>query len=258
MIAAVVTGAAMGIGEAVARRLLEEGAVVVGVDRDAAALEETASRLGTRLVPLVGDIADWSTHARAADLAEQHGDLAWWVNNAGIDLASSAHEATEEHIQDGLRVLLMGPMFGAAVAVGRMLRRGGGSIVNVSSIQGVAAFPGYYVYASAKAGLLMATKSIAVDYGAFGIRANAVLPGAIETPMTYATLPADVDRDEALRREGELAPMRRIGQPEEIADVVAFLLTDWASYVNGAEIMVDGGAGARCFAYPPLDIATSP
>jgi NAD(P)-dependent dehydrogenase (short-subunit alcohol dehydrogenase family) len=253
VIAAVVTGAAMGIGQAIAGRLIDEGATVVGVDRDGAALAETASQLGDRMVPVVGDIAEWDTHVRAADLAEQHGDLAWWVNNAGIDWASSAHEATEEHIQQGLRVLLMGPMFGAAVAVARMLKRGGGSIVNISSIQGVAAFPGYYVYASAKAGLLMATKSIAVDYGPFGIRANVVLPGAIETPMTYNTLPADMDRDEALRREGELAPMRRIGQPEEVADVVAFLLTDWASYVNGAEVMVDGGASARCFAYAPLD-----
>jgi NAD(P)-dependent dehydrogenase (short-subunit alcohol dehydrogenase family) len=255
VIAAVVTGAAMGIGEAIAARLLDEGATVVGVDRDPAALAATASRLGDRMVPVVGDIGDWDTHVRAADLAEQHGDLAWWVNNAGIDWVSSAHEATEEHIERGLRVLLMGPMFGATVAVGRMLERGGGSIVTISSIQGVAAFPGYYVYATAKAGLLMATKSIAVDYGPAGIRANVVLPGAVETPMTYATLPPGMDREEALRREGELAPMRRIGQPEEIADVVAFLLTDWASYVNGAEIMVDGGASARCFPYPPLETA---
>jgi NAD(P)-dependent dehydrogenase (short-subunit alcohol dehydrogenase family) len=255
VIAAVVTGAAMGIGEAIAARLLDEGATVVGVDRDPAALAGTASRLGDRMVPVVGDIGDWDTHVRAADLAEQHGDLAWWVNNAGIDWVSSAHEATEEHIERGLRVLLMGPMFGATVAVGRMLERGGGSIVTISSIQGVAAFPGYYVYATAKAGLLMATKSIAVDYGPLGIRANVVLPGAVETPMTYATLPPGMDREEALRREGELAPMRRIGQPEEIADVVAFLLTDWASYVNGAEIMVDGGASARCFPYPPLEAA---
>ena len=254
MIAAVVTGAAMGIGQSIARRLIEEGATVVGVDRDPAALEQTASLLGDRLVPMVGDIAEWETHERAADLAEQHGELAWWVNNAGIDWASSAHQATEQHIDHGLRVLLMGPMFGATVAVQHMLKRGAGSIVSVSSIQGVAAFPGYYVYASAKAGLLMATKSIAVDYGSFGIRANVVLPGCIETPMTYNTLPADLDRDEGLRREGELAPMRRIGQPEEIADVVAFLLSDWASYVNGAEIPVDGGAIARCFAYPPLTL----
>jgi len=252
VIAAVVTGAGMGIGRAIARRLVEEGAAVVGVDRNPDALYEAASLIGEKFTPLVGDIGEWQTHARAADLAEQHGELAWWVNNAGIDWVSSAHQATEEHIEHGLRVLLMGPMFGATVAVQRMLDRGAGSIVNVSSIQGVAAFPGYYVYASAKAGLLMATKSIAVDYGSFGIRANVVLPGCIETPMTYSTLPPDLDREEALRREGELAPMRRIGQPEEIADVVAFLLSDGASYVNGAEIPVDGGAIARCFAYPPM------
>jgi NAD(P)-dependent dehydrogenase (short-subunit alcohol dehydrogenase family) len=100
----------------------------------------------------------------------------------------------------------------------------------------------------------MATKSIAVDYAPFGIRCNAVLPGAIETPMTYASLPPDLDRDEALRQEGELAPMRRIGQAAEIADVVAFLLSDRSSYMNGAEVTVDGGARARCFAYPPLPL----
>ena len=105
-----------------------------------------------------------------------------------------------------------------------MLPRRAGSIVNISSIQGVAAFPRYYVYDAAKSGILMATKSIAVDYGPFGIRANAVLPGCIETPMTYTTLPPDLDRDEALRREGELAPLLRVGQPEEVADVVTFLL----------------------------------
>jgi len=139
--------------------------------------------------------------------------------------------------------------------VQRMLRGGGGSIVNVSSIQGIAAFPGYYVYASAKAGVLMATRSIAVDYGPHGIRANAVLPGAIETPMTYASLPPDVERAEALRQEGELAPMLRVGQPEEIANVVAFLLSERSSYVNGTAISVDGGASARCYAYPPLTLA---
>ena len=100
----------------------------------------------------------------------------------------------------------------------------------------------------------MATKSIAVDYAPHGIRANAVLPGCIETPMTYSTLPPGLDRDEALRREGELAPMGRVGQPEEVAEVVAFLLSDRAAYVTGAEIVADGGAMARCFAYPPLDV----
>ena len=112
--------------------------------------------------------------------------------------------------------------------------------------------------AAAKAALLLATKSIAVDYGPFGIRCNAVLPGVIETPMTHALLPEDLTRDEAMRQEGLLAPMLRAGQPSEMAEVVAFLLSDRASYVNGAEIVADGGAMARCYAYPPLDIEGAP
>jgi NAD(P)-dependent dehydrogenase (short-subunit alcohol dehydrogenase family) len=145
-------------------------------------------------------------------------------------------------------------MYGAAVAVRHMLPKRRGSIVNVASIQGVAAFPRYYVYDAAKAGVIMATKSIAVDYGPFGIRCNAVLPGTIETPMTYSTLPPELDRAEGLRREGLLAPMLRVGQPAEMAEVVHFLLSDKASFVNGAEIIADGGAMARCFAYPQLNV----
>jgi NAD(P)-dependent dehydrogenase (short-subunit alcohol dehydrogenase family) len=252
MTVAVVTGAGMGIGRAIAARLIGAGATVVGVDKSPEAIDAAASALGERLVPVVGDIGDWEAHERAADAAAERGDLSWWVNNAGIDWVGGAHEVDAGHIQHGLQVLLAGPMFGSAVAVRRMLARGGGSIVNVASIQGVAAFPRYYVYDAAKAGVLMATKSIAVDYAPHGIRANAVLPGCIETPMTYSTLPPDLDREEALRREGELAPMGRVGQPEEIAEVVAFLLSDRASYVTGAEIVADGGAMARCFAYPAI------
>ena len=213
-----------------------------------------ASEIGPAYEPFVGDIGDWDAHERAADAAEAAGDLRFWVNNAGIDWVGAAHEIDAEHIEQGLRVLQLGPMFGACVAVRRMLPARAGSIVNVSSIQGIAAFPRYFVYDSAKAAILMLTKSIAVDYGPFGIRVNALLPGCIETPMTYATLPAEMDREEALRREGELAPMLRVGQPAEMAEVVAFLLSDRASYVNGAGIVADGGAAARVFPYPPLEL----
>jgi NAD(P)-dependent dehydrogenase (short-subunit alcohol dehydrogenase family) len=176
------------------------------------------------------------------------------VNNAGIDWVGAAHEIDAEHIERGLRVLQLGTMFGACVAVRRMLAARAGSIVNVSSIQGIAAFPRYFVYDAAKAAILMVTKSIALDYAQHGIRCNALLPGTIETPMTYSTLPPDLDRDEALRREGLLAPMLRVGRPEEMAEVVAFLLSDRASYVNGAAVVADGGASARCYAYPPIDV----
>ena len=251
---AVVTGAAMGIGRAIAEGLVRDGVHVVGVDRDADALAAAADEVGAAFEPLVGDVGDWETHERAADRAQAAGDLTGWVNNAGIDWVGAAHEIDAEHIEVGLRVLLHGPMFGSCVAVRRMLPARTGAIVNVSSIQGIAAFPRYFVYDAAKAGVLMATKSIAVDYGPFGIRCNALLPGTVETPMTYATLPRELDRQEALRREGMLAPMLRVGQPAEMAEVVLFLLSDRASFITGAEIVADGGAAARVFAYPALDL----
>jgi NAD(P)-dependent dehydrogenase (short-subunit alcohol dehydrogenase family) len=254
MISAVVTGAAKGIGRSIADRLIADGTHVVGLDVDEAGLEEATTQHGERLEPVVGDVGDWSAHERAADAAQAAGPLRYWVNNAGVDWVGAAHEIDADHIDAGLRVLQLGTMYGACVAVRRMLPERSGSIVNVASIQGIAAFPRYFVYDAAKAAILMVTKSIALDYGPYGIRCNSLLPGCIETPMTYSTLPPELDREEALRREGLLAPMLRVGQPEEMAEVVAFLLSDRASYVNGAEIVADGGATARCYQYPPLEL----
>jgi NAD(P)-dependent dehydrogenase (short-subunit alcohol dehydrogenase family) len=126
----------------------------------------------------------------------------------------------------------------------------------VSSIQGVAAFPRYFVYGAAKAAVIQASRSVAVDYGPFGIRCNAVLPGTIDTPMLEETMRRDIPREEALRLEGELHPLGRVAQPEEIAAVVAFLLSERAAFVSGAAVPVDGGATARCYAYPALPEST--
>lgn len=247
------TGAAKGLGRAITLRLVQDGALVVAVDVDAdalAALRDEAP--GSRVVALVGDVGEWQTHERAADAAQASAPLRSWVNNAGIDIQGAAHEVTPEEIERGLRVLQLGTMYGTAVAVRRMLPDRSGAIVNVSSIQGIAAFPRYFVYQAAKAAINMVTKGVAVDYGPFGLRCNAVLPGTMDTPMLDEVLPPGVPRDEAVRREGELSPTGRIAQPEEVAEVVAFLLSERASYVSGAEIVVDGASTARCFAYPPL------
>ncbi len=254
----VVTGAALGIGRAISAQLVGLGAHVVGVDWNAEALERAAGELGTGFTPVHGDAGDWGTHERAADAAEALAPLDGWVNNAGIDIQGGAHEVTPEQIEQGLRVLQLGVMYGTAVAVRRMLSRRAGSIVNVSSIQGTHAFPRYFVYQAAKAAVIMLSKGVAVDYGPFGIRCNAVLPGTVETPMTEAVLPAELSREEALRIEGELHPLQRVARPEEIAEVVCFLLSERASFVSGAAVPVDGGATARCYAYPvPDEIAAA-
>jgi NAD(P)-dependent dehydrogenase (short-subunit alcohol dehydrogenase family) len=254
-ITAVVTGAAMGMGKEISRKLIADGVAVAGLDLNASALEDTRAELGEAFDPVVGDVGDWSAHERAADAAERRGQLRHWVNNAGIDIVGGAHEVTPDHIEDGLRVLQHGVMFGCAIAVRRMLLSRRGSIVNISSIQGVAAWPRYFVYDAAKAAILMATKSVALDYAPYGLRCNVVLPGTINTPMFRAGIPADPAEAEAwLESEASLAPMHRIGDPSEISEVVSFLLSDRASYVNGAEVIVDGGAMVRCFAHPPIEV----
>lgn len=253
----VITGAASGIGRATAELLLEDGCVVVGVDRDEDALAEAREELGADFHGIAGDVADWDTHERAADAVVPLGRLRGWVNNAGIDIQDPAHRTNPETIDHGLRVLQLGVMYGCAVAVRRMLASGGGSIVNVSSIQGLRAFPGYFTYQAAKGAVIAISRGVAVDYGARGIRCNAVCPGAVLTRLGMRDAEgAELERkQEAAREDGaRLAPVGRIGQPSEIGEVIRFLLSERASFVNGATIVVDGGATARCFPYPPPDV----
>jgi NAD(P)-dependent dehydrogenase (short-subunit alcohol dehydrogenase family) len=247
---AVVTGAAGGIGRATAQRLVADGWRVVGVDLDAEALERVADE--DAFTPVAGDVSERATHERAAVAAEAEGILAGWVNNAGIEIPGRAHELCERDLERTLSVNLVGTALGCATATARFLAHGsGGAIVNVSSLQAVAAFPASFTYEASKGGIDALTRQVAVEYGAAGIRCNAVRPGAIDTPLSERTAVESGDHAAAWASYAELHPLGRVGRAAEVASVIAFLLGEDASLVTGACIPVDGGAAARCFAYPP-------
>jgi NAD(P)-dependent dehydrogenase (short-subunit alcohol dehydrogenase family) len=249
----VVTGAGSGIGRATVERLVRRGEAVVGVDLDAGRLGDLGEALGERFAGIAGDVVERTTHERAADAAAALGDLRCWVNSAGIWAKTQVHDLAEDDLDRVLAVNLRGSILGCSVACARFLAAGrGGAIVNVSSIEAVTAFPDSAVYEASKGGIDALTRQVAVDYGPAGIRCNGVRPGAIMTPLAETYLSAyEEEREEMLQSWRDLSPLGLIGEPEDVAAVIAFLLSDDARFVTGELVDVDGGATARCFRYPP-------
>jgi NAD(P)-dependent dehydrogenase (short-subunit alcohol dehydrogenase family) len=244
---ALVTGAGAGIGRAAAVALGEAGASVVVNDVAPNSLEETEAAVaaaGGDAAPAVGDVrsrADLRTVVETA--RERFGGLDIVLANAAVSVYEAFEEQSEDTIDLVLDTDLKGALLTAQLAIPELKRRGGGSIVFVSSVQAYVTLPGCVPYAAAKAGLVAAARALAPELGRDGIRVNALAPGTIDTPMLHRDL-SGMNREEAGRFLGQVAEanaLGRIGTPQEIADVVVFLASDASRYVTGTSIVVDGG-----------------
>jgi len=239
-----VTGAARGIGEAVARLLAAEGAAIAAADLDSAglaALEADLSARGTRIVTASFDTRDSiATDAFVAKAVETLGRLDGAVPCAGIARAARAEEMSDATFADVLGINLTG-VFYSCRAVGRvLLAQGSGAIVNLASITAKGGQPGRANYAASKWGLAGLTKSLAVEWGHRGVRVNAVAPNGVDTPMIRDGIPPPFLDGVMLDR----TPLGRLATPAEVAGVIAFLLSSEAAYINGAVLEVDGGLTA--------------
>jgi NAD(P)-dependent dehydrogenase (short-subunit alcohol dehydrogenase family) len=234
--AAVVTGGGSGIGRATCRRMTEEGAAVAVFDVDGPSAEEVAKEIGG--VAYTVDVGDTVAMKAAVDAAAARlGGLSIIYNNAGTSAFNRLHELEPAEWDRVLRVNLTGVWAGIRAAVPHIRAAGGGSIVSTASISGTRPAAGEGPYSASKAAVAALTASAALEYGP-AIRVNAVSPGMIRTTMTAPWFEYMPDQEERFVKG---TPAARVGEPEDVADVVVFLCSDMARFVTGQNIVVDGG-----------------
>jgi NAD(P)-dependent dehydrogenase (short-subunit alcohol dehydrogenase family) len=246
---ALVTGAASGIGAACARRFAEEGAAVASFDlaAPAGAAWDATARAAPAVHVETGDVRDDARVAAAvAAVRERLGRIDVLVNAAGVVGGGPVHQVALEEWDRVLDVNLRGTLLVSRHVIPLMLAQGGGSIVNLASVEGIEGFEGGSAYNASKGAVMILTRNMAIDYGRRGIRVNALCPGFIETPMLDGLFENEALREvaDAIREAHQLG---RFGRPEEVANAALFLASDEASFVTGAALPVDGGytAGHR-------------
>jgi NAD(P)-dependent dehydrogenase (short-subunit alcohol dehydrogenase family) len=241
---AIVTGGAMGIGEATARKLAALGASVAILDIDADAGPRTAAT-----ITKIGGICEFfrcnisigKEVSQAVDaVVQKYGAIDILVSNAGIQLYGDAITTSEEEWDRLMGINLKGCFLIAKYAVPQMIDRGG-AIVIVGSVQSMTAISNSIAYVASKHGLLGLTRAMSLDYAQRGIRVNCVCPGAIDTPMLRWAAGLSNDPEQVIETCNRMHPVGRIGKPEEVADAIAYLASPMASFITGAALLVDGG-----------------
>ena len=242
---AIVTGAGSGIGEATVRLLVADGMRVAGVVREAASLHALEVETQGACFAVAADLADrTATLAAVSEAIARLGRVDLLVNGAGVGFRAALADTTDQQY-DAMFDVNVGAVFTTCRAlIPHMLDHGGGVIVNVASSLAAKAARDRAIYASTKAAVVALTRSIAIDYGTRGIRANAVSPGTTDTPWIGRILAGAPNPDELRAQMAARQAVGRLGRAEEIAEVIRFLATDAASFVHGATIAVDGGQTA--------------
>ena len=242
----IVTGAGSGIGKATAIRFAEEGARVTCVDINGESNAETAREIGEAAFAVEADISDpEQVRAYTDGTVERWGGLHVAFNNAGVNLPGVFHEVPDEVIDRTLNVNVKGTMYGCRYAIPYMLRAGGGSLINTSSVNGIVAEPFLAIYATSKGAIVMLSKGIALDYAKRGIRCNALAPGWVDTPINYAHAEMLGGLAEVYATIDSFQPIGRPGEPREIANCALFLASDESSFVTGTVLVADGAMTAQ-------------
>jgi NAD(P)-dependent dehydrogenase (short-subunit alcohol dehydrogenase family) len=242
----IVTGAGSGIGKATAIRFAEEGARVTCVDIDGESVAATANEIGSAAFAVTADVSDPAqVRAYTDDTVARWGGLHVAFNNAGVNLPGVFHEASDEVIDRTLDVNVKGTMYGCRYAIPHMLRGGGGSLINTTSVNGIVAEPFLAIYAASKGAIVMLSKGIALDYVKQGIRCNALAPGWVDTPVNYAHAELLGGLEHVYATIDSFQPIGRPGEPREIANCALFLASDEASFVTGSVLVADGAMTAQ-------------
>jgi len=246
---ALITGGGQGIGSAIAQRFASDGAKICITGRSQAKLDSIAASLPAGSATIcAGDVSKYEDATRMVEKTVTFGGrIDVLVNNAGIDPGGSVADLDPAIWREVIEINLTGPFLMMKAAIPYMIKNGGGSIINIASLGGLRCLPGMPAYASSKAGLIMLTQQVALDYGQYKVRSNVVCPGGTRTAMTENSLGAlrqvlNTDLEGVFKVVSSGVPLRRFAAPDEITGICSYLAGDDSSFMTGSVLLIDGGS----------------